>query len=129
VTDHLYPLPMGWSMTFFAANQDSWARLDPKVQDFLLEEFAGLEDRMWAQAEADVQDGLNCNTGQGECKEGIPAEPPMTLVQLSDDDRGLAQEILRDHVLVGWAERCGGECAKEWNETVGVIVGLEAPVD
>ena len=24
VTDHLYPLPMGWSMTFFAANQDSW---------------------------------------------------------------------------------------------------------
>jgi TRAP-type C4-dicarboxylate transport system substrate-binding protein len=129
VTDHLYPLPMGWSMTFFAANQDSWARLDPKVQDFLLEEFAGLEDRMWAQAEADVQDGINCNIGEGECKEGIAAEPPMTLVQLSDDDRALAQEILRNHVLVAWAERCGSECAKEWNETVGVIVGLEAPVD
>ena len=83
VTDYLYPLPMGWSMTFFAANQDSWARLDPKVQDFLLDEFDGLEDRMWAQAEADVEDGINCNTGLGECREGIPAEPPMTLVELS----------------------------------------------
>jgi hypothetical protein len=53
----------------------------------------------------------------------------MTLVELSDDDRALAQEILKNDVLAAWAERCGSECAKEWNETVGVIVGLEAPVD
>jgi len=128
VTDHLYPLPMGWSMTFFAANKDSWNRLDPAVQEFLLEEFEGLEDRMWAQAAADVQDGINCNTGLGECKDGIPAEPPMTLVELSPEDRERAQSILRDHVVAAWADRCGSECAEVWNETVGQVVGVEAPV-
>jgi TRAP-type C4-dicarboxylate transport system substrate-binding protein len=129
VTDYLYPLPMGWSMTFFAANNESWARLDPATQDFLLEEFAGLEHRMWAQAGADVQDGINCNIGEGTCKDGIPAEPPMTLVELSADDRTQAQAILKDHVLPAWAERCGSDCAKQWNATVGQVVGVEAPTD
>jgi hypothetical protein len=30
-------------------------------------------------------------------------------------------------VLAGWAKRCGAECAKEWNETVGKTLGLQAP--
>ena len=129
VTDHLFTLPMGWSMTFFAANVQSWNRLDPAVQSFLLEEFAGLEDRMWAQAKADVQDGINCNTGVGECKEGIVAEPAMTLVEVSEEDKALAQTILNERVLAAWAERCGADCAREWNEIVGKIVGVEAPVN
>ncbi len=84
---------------------------------------------MWAQAKADVEDGMNCNTSLGECLEGIPAEPPMTLVELSDDDRERAQAILRESVLPAWAERCGSECAEEWNATVGEVVGVEAPVN
>ena len=129
VTSYLYPLPMGWSMTFFAANLDSWNRLGPDVQAFLTEEFAGLEDRMWAQAKADVEDGIHCNTAQGECREGIVAEPPMTLVELSDEDRERAQTILRDRVLPAWVERCGSACAAQWNATVGEVVGVEAPVN
>jgi TRAP-type transport system periplasmic protein len=129
VTDHLFTLPMGWSMTFFAANKQSWERLSPETQEFLLAEFKGLEDRMWAQAAADVQDGLNCNVGKGECKDGIPAQPPMTLVEVSEADKEQAQQILRDHVLAAWADRCGAECAKEWNETVGTIVDVQAPVN
>ncbi|MDX6750412.1 TRAP transporter substrate-binding protein [Geminicoccaceae bacterium 1502E] len=128
VTDHLFTLPMGWSMTFFGANLQNWNRLDPKVRDFLETEFEDLEDRMWAQAKADVQDGLNCNTGEGECVDGIVASPPMTLVAVSDEDRTLGQKILRERVLAGWAERCGAECAKEWNATVGKVAGVEAPV-
>ena len=30
-------------------------------------------------------------------------------------------------VLAGWAKRCGAECAREWNETVGKVLGLKAP--
>lgn len=128
VTDHLFTLPMGWSMTFFGANLANWNRLDPEVRDFLEAEFEGLEDRMWAQATADVQDGVRCNTATGACADGIPAEPPMTLVEVSDEDRALGQEILREHVLAGWAARCGAECVAEWNATVGKVVGVEAPV-
>jgi hypothetical protein len=126
VSDHLYVLPMGWSMTFFGANQRNWERLDPRTREFIEKQFVDLENRMWAQAEADIQDGINCNTAKGECKDGIVANPPMTLVYVSDADRVEAQKILRGRVLSEWARRCGADCARQWNETVGKIVGVEA---
>ena len=87
VSDHLYTLPMGWSMTFFGANQRNWERIPAATRTFLEKEFADLEKRMWAQAKADIQDGINCNTAKAECKDGIPANPPMTLVDVSAEDR------------------------------------------
>jgi TRAP-type C4-dicarboxylate transport system substrate-binding protein len=126
VTDHLYLLPMGWSMTFFGANTNSWERLDPRTRAFLETEFAALENRMWAQAKADIQDGINCNSSRQPCRGGIAANPAMTVVEVSDRDKSGAQKVLRERVLGDWAKRCGAECAKEWTTTVGKVVGLEA---
>lgn len=125
VTDHLVILPMGWSMTFFAANADSWARLSPDAQALLTEQFADMEDRQWAQAASDIQDGINCNIAKGECKDGIVAERPMTLVELSDEDRAYAAEILTDSVLPSWADRCGDECIANWNATAGQVIDIQ----
>jgi hypothetical protein len=113
-------------MIFLAANMNSWQKLDSKVRDFLQNEFAELENRQWAQAKADVQDGINCNTGKQPCKDGIPANPAMTLATPSETDRATAQSILRERVLANWAKRCGDACAKDWSETVGKVVGVEA---
>lgn len=129
VTDTLLEVPMGWAMTFFAANLKNWNALDPAVQTFLTEEFAKMEDAQWAQAGADIQDGINCNTGMGECKNGIPAEKPMTLVQLSEADAGAAKEILLNGVLKGWAERCGADCVADWNDKVGALLDVQVPVE
>jgi TRAP-type C4-dicarboxylate transport system substrate-binding protein len=126
VSDHLYMLPMGWSMTFLAANLTNWQRLDAKTREFLEKEFVAYEDRAWAQAKSDVQDGINCNVASGTCKDGIVATTPMKLVPLSDPDRASAQKVLRERVLPEFAKRCGAECAKQWNETVGKVVGLQA---
>lgn len=126
VSDHLFTLPMGWSMTFFGANLKSWEKLAPATREFLDKQFADLENRMWSQVRTDIQDGINCNTGKGECKDGIVASPPMVLVPVSDEDRSTAQKLLRDRVLVDWARRCGAECAKQWTETVGKVAGVEA---
>ncbi len=128
VTDHLYVMPMGWSMTFFGANLKRWQSLDPSVRTFLEKEFADMEEREWAQAGADVQDGINCDTGKGTCKDGIEAKPPMTLVPVSDADHAAAQKLVSEKVLAGWAARCGADCAKEWNATVGKVAGVSAPV-
>lgn len=127
VTSYLYVLPMGWAMTFFGANIDNWNRLDPQVQEYLTTELAALEDKMWAQAAADVQDGIDCNTGAGECDTGIPADPKMTLIDVTDADRDLHAKLMRDTVVPRWAERCGGDCAKEWNGTIGKVLGITAP--
>jgi TRAP-type transport system periplasmic protein len=32
-------------------------------------------------------------------------------------------------VLLEWGRRCGRDCAAEWNETVGQVVGMEIPLD
>jgi hypothetical protein len=32
-------------------------------------------------------------------------------------------------VLLEWGKRCGKDCAAEWNDTVGQVVGLQIPLD
>jgi TRAP-type transport system periplasmic protein len=128
VTPYMYKLGMGWGMVAFAANLDWWNELDPDTQVFLQEQFETFEDKLWAQAEADVQDGINCNTGQGDCVDGIvvPEANRMILSEPDEADRAEHKRLLESTVLPGWAERCGAECAQDWNETIGVALGLKA---
>lgn len=128
-TDHLLTVPMGWSMVFFAANLESWNRLNPATAAFLEKELAGLEDRMWAQAKSDIEDGIECNTGTGPCDDGIAADPAMKLVEPSKEDKALAQKYLTEQVLPSWVKRCGVECAQIWNETFGEVAGVKAPTE
>ena len=37
------------------------------------------------------------------------------------------REVMASSVLKNWAKRCGTACAQQWNETIGKVVGLEAP--
>lgn len=126
VTKYLYTMPMGWAIQFYGMNMESWQRLDPKVQQFFTDEFAKLNDRMWAQAAADVQDGINCNTAAGDCKDGIKAEPAMTWVKVTDADKALHKKIVEGTVVSRWAKRCGSDCAKEWDATIGKVVDMKA---
>src|SRR5258708_16924043 len=48
VTKSIYPMSLGWSINVVAVNLDTWKRLDPKTQAFLLEQFKAYEDKMWA---------------------------------------------------------------------------------
>ena len=129
VTDTLFVVPMGWAMTFFGANLDTWNRFTPETQAFLTDQFHKMEDKQWQQAAADIEDGINCNTGQGECKDGIKADPAMKLVELSDDDKAKLKTIVTGKVLAGWSERCGAECTSNWNDSVGKILGVAIPVN
>ena len=71
-----------------------------------------------------VQMGIICNTNAGDCTEGDPGA--MKKVVPSEADLKVRETILHDFVLKRWAERCGAECVKEWNATVGAVVGIEA---
>jgi len=50
----------------------------------------------------------------------------MTLVEPSAGDIATRDRLATDVVLARWAERCGAECAANWNETVGKVLGLTA---
>ena len=45
------------------------------------------------------------------------------------EDLALRDKIANEVVLARWAERCGADCAANWNATVGSILGLEAKAE
>jgi len=127
VTDHLFPLVLGWAPYFSAVNLDTWNELDEPTKAFLTEAFAKLEDEMWTHVAGVATDGVNCNTGLGECKNGIKAN--MKLVEVSDADKAMLAKMVGETILPRWAERCGAACVADWNATVGKVLGFEAKAD
>jgi TRAP-type C4-dicarboxylate transport system substrate-binding protein len=126
VTTHLLPISLGWAVRFTAVNLDSWERFDPQVRNFFVEQFAQQEEKAWALMKEATADADNCNTGKPSCTYGKQAH--LTIVPISEEDRAAYKQIIEDNVLKAWAERCGAECAEEWNEMVGKAVGMTAPV-
>jgi TRAP-type C4-dicarboxylate transport system substrate-binding protein len=127
VSDFLYPMYMGWSINYQSVNLNSWNRFAPEVQAFFTEQFDQFEDKMWETAEAATADAENCNFGEEPCELGKMAN--MTLVPIGDADKEKHEQMMQDVVLVEWAKRCGADCAAEWNDTVGQVVGLQIPLD
>jgi TRAP-type transport system periplasmic protein len=125
VTKSIYPMSLGWSINVLAVNLDSWKRLDPKTQAFLLEQFKAYEDKMWTTVKTTTAEADNCNTGQQPCTMGKLAKT--TIVAVKPEEMETHKKLVEGAVLAGWAKRCGAECTKEWNETVGKALGLTAP--
>jgi hypothetical protein len=49
------------------------------------------------------------------------------IVAVKPEEAETHRKLVEGAVLAGWAKRCGAECAKEWNDTVGKALGLKAP--
>lgn len=126
VTTHIYPMYLGWSINFQAVNLTSWNRFPPEVQAFFEKAFVRLEDNMWATVAQSAGEADNCNTGKDPCTLGKKAD--MTIVPVSDPDKELHKKLMQDIVLVNWGKRCGKDCAAEWNDMIGKVVGMEIPL-
>lgn len=123
VATHAYTLRVGWGLAFGAMNMDKWNSLSGDQQAFLSSEIATLNEAMWAETATEDDVAIACITG-GTCDIGEAGD--MTLVTPSAEDLALRDTIATDVVLARWAERCGEDCAANWNETVGPILGLTA---
>jgi len=122
VTDYLVPLNLGWAIWFHAVNLDTWNALDPEIRAFLEKSLADLEDSFWKNAALEAQDGINCNTGEGECKFG--KEGAMTLVPVTEEDQELLTTLLKSTILPRWEAECGEECTAIFYDTIGKSVGI-----
>ncbi|WP_299664785.1 TRAP transporter substrate-binding protein [uncultured Ruegeria sp.] len=123
VATHAYTLRVGWGLAFGAMNLDKWNSLSPEQQALLETELEALTDSMWAETATEDDIAISCITG-GTCEIGEAGS--MTLVEPTADDLTARDKIATDVVLARWAERCGADCAANWNETVGPILGLKA---
>ncbi|MEM7696219.1 MAG: TRAP transporter substrate-binding protein [Pseudomonadota bacterium] len=122
VSTHIYELPIAWSPVVHVVGLDTWNGLDPAVQEVLTTQIAKLEDDIWNGAGAETAEGFACNTGGEGCTREAPGK--MTLVPISQDDIALRDKVLKDAVLVNFAEACGEDCVATWNETVGPVAGI-----
>lgn len=124
VTRHLYPLPLGWSMSMQAVTLNAWHSLDPRVQTVVATEIAKLSQSIWDRAAFETTQGINCNSGQGACSLGTRSN--MSVARIADADRALLGRVLREVVVKRWAQRCSVECVEKWNSSVGKIVNIHA---
>ena len=125
VSKSIYPMSLGWSINVLAVNLDSWNRLDPKLKTFLTDEIKAYEDKMWQTVKTTTAEADNCNTNKQPCTMGKLANSIIVPVKAAEAETH--KKLVEGAVLAGWAKRCGAECAKEWNETVGKSLGLKAP--
>jgi len=124
VVTHAYLMRVGYTMTFAAVNLGTWNKLGPEGQALLMDQAKAFEDRAWAETIREDEMGIICNTGVGDCTEGTVGA--MKKVVPTDSDLKAREDILKNFVLARWAERCGADCVKQWNATVGKVVGIEA---
>ena len=121
---YLYTLPINFAAGILVVNIDAWNDLDADVRQIIEGQMQKHEDEMWALNRSEGEMGINCNT-TGPCPEGEPGG--MVRVDPSDADLKLLRTIMLDTVLPKWAERCGNDCAVDFNNTIGKINGLTAP--
>lgn len=127
VSTHFYPLAIGWGMQAHVANLDFWNSLEPDAREFLAEQIKKMEDQLWELAENSTEDGIECNTGTGECDLGT--EYNMERIEVTQEDVERMQRAVREAVLPDWIASCEEtypECAEIWNETGGEITGVKA---
>ena len=127
VTTHLLPLYMGWGTQYWAASLKTWNRLDPQVRTYLEKKFVELDVALWKAALDGAEPAIDCNVGRACTFPGL-TKYNMTLVKITEADLKLTKKVIKEHVLKDWAKRCGLECVKEWNNTVGKALNIQSPL-
>jgi hypothetical protein len=91
-------MSLGWSINVLAVNLDTWKRLDPKTQAFLLEQFKAVRRQdVGGRSRRRLAKADNCNTSKQPCTMGKLA---------STDHRGGEARRGRDAQEAGRRARC-----------------------
>ena len=125
VTTHSVQVKLGYAASFMAFNGETWDGLSKDTQDLIRANAAKVEDEIWESIEATDAMALQCNTN-GPCDWGETGN--LKAVTMNDEDNAIIQNVVQNFVLKRFAERCGPDCAKEWNDTMGAIAGVKAPL-
>lgn len=124
VATHLSPAAISWGVSLFAANAAAWAALPEPARSALRDGIRALEATIWGAAARETEQGIACNLGRADCDAGRPGR--MILVEDRPQDAAGRRALLENVVLPAWVQRCGPECAAEWNRTAGPSLGLVA---
>ncbi|MGD8561594.1 MAG: TRAP transporter substrate-binding protein [Desulfarculaceae bacterium] len=125
VSNFVYPLPIGgWDYIIGTMSLATWNKLSKDQQAKLKKLIKQkLEDPAWKVTERETQEGLQCLCS-GKCPYGKAGK--LKLIAVKDTDKTKAYQVLVKSVLPAWAKKVQPETVKEWNDTIGKLVGLKA---
>jgi TRAP-type C4-dicarboxylate transport system substrate-binding protein len=125
VVTHNIQVRLGYAATFLAINNKTWDSLSPATQKLMTESLNKVEDEMWTAVQKEDATALKCNSA-GPCPWGKPGG--MVPIEASAADQAQLRGIVQNYVLKRWVDRCGADCARQYNQTVGAVTGIEAPL-
>lgn len=125
VSSYLYPLPIGgWDYVVTAMNLKTWNKFSKEEQDKLIKlSNEHIVTPAWEKTNYETKQGEQCLTG-GKCDYGKNAK--MKLVQIQEGDKELSRKILIERVIPKWVEKVPANISKQWNETIGKVVDIQA---
>ncbi len=101
VTDTLFRLPVGFSVSIWAVNLKTWNSLNPATQALLKKEMDRLTVKSWQAVEAETNEGVACTTGTGgACSVGAAGKLKLVVPSAAD-------LVARDKVWSMWCCRAG----------------------
>jgi len=120
VTSYMLPVAFQLALNGYGINLDAWNSLSPEDQVKLDAGFDSLIDEIWDYSETLFDDAVRCNVGDAPCETGKPYD--LTLVDITEEDRGIIANAVENISFPTWAEVCdktNATCSTSWLETVG----------
>lgn len=125
VTTHMLPIAFQVAINGYGINLDTWNRLSPEDQAKLQAAFDRHVEEIWTYSEELFDDAVRCNVGEEPCETG--KKYTLKKVEITDKDRQLMQNAVKDVSFPTWAEACDAVnpgCSEKWMELVGKDQGL-----
>lgn len=125
VANHLYPLPIGgWAYVVTAMNLNTWDKFSKNEKKTLLASInKNITVPAWKKTDYETSEGEKCLTGQ-DCSYGKANN--MVLHKVKTEDTVMAKNILVNNVIPKWVKKVSPKVVKQWNESIGKIVSIEA---
>jgi TRAP-type C4-dicarboxylate transport system substrate-binding protein len=124
VVTHALSTRLSLGMAFMAMSNKKWNALNKDTQAFLTEQSRLQEDRMWKFTSGEDDEAIACLSGEGKCSRGEPGK--VQIIPTSAEDKAELNRVLKEAVLKKWASRCSEACVKDWNDTIGEVIGVKA---
>ncbi len=125
VTNYMLPVAFQLALNGYGINLDSWNKFSAEDQQKLEAGFDKLVEEIWVYSKVLFDDAVRCNVGEDPCE--TVKKYSLKEVPITDEDRKIIQNAVRDVSFPTWAEVCdkvNPTCSSSWKETVGKLIGF-----
>ena len=125
VTNYMLPVAFQLALNGYGISLDTWNKLAPEDQQKLETGFDKLIEDIWVYSETLFDDAVRCNVGEDPCE--TVKKYSLKEVPITDEDRKIIQNAVKDISFPTWAEVCdktNPDCSSSWKETVGKDMGF-----